>query len=410
MRVAIVGPVATEDIAPFLDKGVSGLPPGYAGAPLLATLIGELLERGHEVLAVTTSNVGVPVSKKAWVSADGKRFRIVYCSARARAFRYSEGHLGRAADFFSIERAALKNAILSGAPDVVHAHWCYEFGLAAIGSRLPHVITCHDAPQEILRHMPSFYRLARYLMARRCLGNANVVTAVSPYIKDNVVGLTSAPVDVIPNPLPNSVFAENAGQSERSLSSENPLLAVVINGWGRLKNAEAALRAFKLIRDSIPSAQLNMYGTDFGIGEAAYRWAVDNSLNHGVSFVGRVPHTVLQDELKGVDILIHPSLLEGCPMGIAEALAAGLPVVGGVESGGVPWVVGKGGALVNVRSPEEIANAVIALLKDRQHYADSSRQAISRSRQLFRASTITAEYEKAYRSAIEMHERVFWSK
>ena len=50
-------------------------------------------------------------------------------------------------------------------PDIVHAHWTYEFALGAIESRVPTVVTAHDAPLSILRLNPTPYRLARTVMA-----------------------------------------------------------------------------------------------------------------------------------------------------------------------------------------------------------------------------------------------------
>lgn len=400
MRVAIVGPIATEDVADYLDASVDSLPPGLGGAPLMGTLIGGLLNRGHEVLAFTTSSTGVPVSRNKWVTGTGERFKIHYCSARPRAFRYSGGYVGRAADFFAVERGALKNAILSESPDVIHAHWSYEFGLAAIATGLPHLVTCHDSPREVLRHMRTLYRLSRYLMAKKCLRSAKILTAVSPYIQSSVEPYACSDVTVVPNPLPNSVFLDGESASVRIANAASPLLLVVINGWGPLKNAETAIRAFSLVRERIPRARLKMYGTDFGSGEAAQRWAINNGLDQGIEFLGRVPHCRLQTELRSADILVHPSLLEGCPMGIAEAMAAGLPVVGGSDSGGVSWVVGPGGLLVDVRSPELIAAAIMSLVLDGSIYKSCASSARRRADELFRLSRVVDQYEGLYLKAM----------
>lgn len=167
MHIAIAGPIATENIATYLNGNIESLPPGYSGAPLLGTLIGELLNRGHRVSAFTTS-LGVPIDPKKWVEAGNDQFRMHYCPQRPHSFRPKHGYFGRATDFFRIERAALLAAIEAAKPDVVHAHWAYEFGLSAIATGLPHVVSCHDAPSAVLKYMPNPYRAVRYLMARQC--------------------------------------------------------------------------------------------------------------------------------------------------------------------------------------------------------------------------------------------------
>ncbi|OYW35688.1 MAG: hypothetical protein B7Z35_14620 [Hydrogenophilales bacterium 12-61-10] len=226
MRIGIAGHIATDIIARFLDGDTTGLPRGYYGAPLLGTLIGELLERGHSIVAYTTSS---DMPHGARVSASGDRFKITYCAARPRAFRYSDGHWGRAADAFKLERALLAQAMLDDAPDLVHAHWSYEFALAAIESGLPHVVTCHDVPQVVLKHAPNLYRLVRYFMARRVLNQAQHLTAVSPYLKQKVEGYARVPISVVPNPLP--AHPAHLSESKRQYDPSRPRIAMVLNGW-----------------------------------------------------------------------------------------------------------------------------------------------------------------------------------
>ena len=59
MKIGIVGPIGTENIARFISDDPARLPHGYGGgfggASLLGTLIGELLARGHKVAAFTIS-------------------------------------------------------------------------------------------------------------------------------------------------------------------------------------------------------------------------------------------------------------------------------------------------------------------------------------------------------------------
>ena len=399
MHIALVGPISTDSIAPFLGEHGGRLPPGYVGAPLMGTLIGELLKRGYQVSAFTTSP-GVQLGKNEWVIADGERFRIHYCGLRPHSFRPKHGHLGRASDVFSLERSSLRNAILSAAPDVVHAHWTYEFGLAAIETGLPHVITCHDAPHLVLKYMPNLYRLVRYWMARRCLARANVVTAVSPFLRTEVQPICPATIEVIPNPLPKAVFERDARLNGAAKSIHEPAVAMVMNGWGKLKNPEPALRAFHALRKRLPGAEMHLYGADFGPGERAEQWGRTAGITDGMRFFGKLPHLELLRNLKKADVLLHPSLLESCPMGVAEAMALGLPVVGGTKSGGLPWVVGEGGILVDVTKPQAMADALYRLLDDEGARDRAAREASGRARKLFAVETVADMYEVQYRLAL----------
>lgn len=401
MHIAIAGPIATEDIASLLGD-VSGLPAGYAGAPLLASLVRELLGRGHRVTAFTTS-LGMDVRAGKCLVREAGRFRVCFCPMRKRGFMPSDGVVGRAADFFRIERQLLAAAIRAEAPDVVHAHWSYEFGLAALATGLPTVVTCHDSPTAVLKHMPTPYRLVRYFMARACLRRAAVVTAVSPYLKEAVGRLTSVDIAVVENPLPKDVLAVAAARNSRRESRESSTrLAMVSNGWGTLKNPIPAFNAFKRLRGSVfPNLEFHVFGVGYGPGEEAERWAKDNDAVDGVFFHGRVPHAELVRALQEMDVLVHPALEESFGMVVAEAMALGLPVVGGAESGGVPWVISDAGIVTDVRSDLAIADAVSSILQNPDAAKKYSEHGITRSRSVFSLEAVAAKYERTYQEALE---------
>jgi glycosyltransferase involved in cell wall biosynthesis len=397
MKIGIAGHIATDSIARFLDGDTASLPRGYYGAPLLGTLIGALLERGHSIVAYTTSS-DMPHGTR--VGASGDRFKITYCAARPRAFRYSDGHWGRAADAFRHERALLAQSMQDDAPDLVHAHWSYEFALAAIESGLPHVVTCHDVPQVVLKHAPNLYRLVRYFMARRVLDRAQHVTAVSPYLKQMVEGYARVPISVIPNPLP--AHPAHLDALARQYNPARPRIAMVLNGWGALKNPQPALRAFSALRRTIPAAELSIMGSDYGPGEKAESWARTQGLTAGVHFMGQQPYSILLDKLAESDLLLHPSLEETFGMSIAEAMSLGVPVVGGQSSGAVPWVIGEGGVVTDVTSVEAIESALVHLLVDPATHQRHSKAARERAHDQFGAVQVADAYVAVYSNAMHL--------
>lgn len=306
-------------------------------------------------------------------------------------------------DFFAVERSALVAALQHANPDVVHGHWSYEFGLAAIESGKPHVVTCHDAPDVVLKFMPNAYRFVRYLMGRQCLAKANVTTAVSPYLRDAVQKYCKGSVAVVQNPLPDFLFEpkDQPRISELADGNTRRRIAMVINGWGARKNPKPALQAFALLqsmgRDDL---ELHLYGADFGPGEAAEQWCQTNRIVEGVNFHGRTAHRELLGQLRTMHFMIHPALEESCPMGIAEAMSLGLPVIGGATSGGVPWVIGDGGITTDVTSPQAVAKAALTLLSDAVIWQACSTAAIKRACEMFIAPVVADLYEREYRKAI----------
>lgn len=84
------------------------------------------------------------------------------------------------------------------------------------------------------------------------------------------------------------------------------------------------------------------------------------------------------DQLLAMDVFVLPSLFEGLPLAILEAMAAGRPVVA-TEVDGVPEIVKDGvtGFLVSPGNPAQLARALVRLLRDpttAARFGDAARQ------------------------------------
>ncbi len=405
MKIAIVGPIGTKHIAHLLAGDATNLPEGIPGAPLLATLIETLIERGHEVVAVTLSR-GLPLDMAQALVATGPSFRIRYVPVRQHSMRFNGRYLGRIVDLYALERRRLADVLQTEQPDVVHAHWSYETALAAEASGLPYVVTCHDSPLQVLRFMTNLYRFGRLLMARQALRRAPVVTAVSAYLKDEVQGFCRVPVRVIPNPMPAQLLSMPSRPPIAYVElATTPRVAAISNGgWDGLKNAKPGLEAFALLKKRFPQANLHLYGYDFAPGEPAETFARARGLAEGMVFHGQTHYAELLQQLSSMHLLLHPSLEESLGMVLVEAMAVGAVAIGGQNSGAVPWVLdgGKAGILADVTSAEELARAMIELLKDPLRYAALSQAGQQRARSVFEPHAVAAAYEQCYRDAVSL--------
>lgn len=402
MHIAIAGPIATVDIQPFLHTPHGALPRGYEGAPLMGVLIGELLRAGHRVSAFTLSS-DMPLSDNPPVVANGQGFVMHYVPMRPKAWPFNGMRPGRIVDLYAFERRGLRRAIRQAQPDVVHAHWAYEFACAAVGSGLPHLVTSHDAPFEVARFHKGFihggYRWLRAGMAWWALRKAQRVSTVSPYMLKPIQALSRAPVSVLPNPV-----SEHAFNLQRQPAPGRLRILMVCNGWDARKNGEAGLRAFAWLSERLPDAELVTCGWGFGAGEGAERWWQQQGLRGRVQFAGALPHTAVLQEMTRADVLLHPSLEESFGVVLAEAMAIGLPVIAGQHSGAVPWVVGEHGMLVDVRNPLAMCEALDQLLRRQreapQSVADELQRARDSVRQRFSAGAVAQAYLHEYEAAM----------
>jgi len=115
----------------------------------------------------------------------------------------------------------------------------------------------------------------------------------------------------------------------------------------------------------------------------------------------------IPDIFPALDLLVLPSLTEGLPQILLEAMASGIPVVAS-DAGGVPEVVRNGitGILVPSGNPCALANAINDLLFDiskAKHFGESGRQIIE---QRFTADRMVNEMITLYLNTVS-HRKIF---
>jgi glycosyltransferase involved in cell wall biosynthesis len=364
MRIAIASPISLRQLADLLDEPAE-VPAGQGAISPLPE-VRALIARGHEVSLVT---LDPDLTREAVLRGD--RLTIHVGPFRDR-------HAAR--DGFRIERQFVAETLLRCRPDVVHAHWTYEYALGALATRLPTVITAHDAPLVILRYNlptarvgPLFAQVptavhwsVRTAMAALVARKATRLIAVSPYVERHFRHALRyrGETTVIPNMVP-SMSRQPVSPIERP-PDEGIKFLTILSSWSALKNGTAAIEAFAEIRAELSHASLHMIGPGFGPGGPAERWAAERGLGVGITFVGPLPHDRVLDSLATADILVHPSLEESFGMPIAEAQVAGVAVIGGAHSGAVPWTLdyNRAGRLADVRSTSSLAGAMRELALD----------------------------------------------
>lgn len=387
--VGITGPINLSDFREFVNPGQwhDQLPKGQGGTPV-NLLCRELLKRGQK-LVVFSCDAAV----RDEVVLQGERVKVCVGPKGKRPAR----------NFFRVERAYLQRAIKREKPDLIHAHWTYEYAMPVQASGVPHVITAHDAPINILRHSFIPYRMARTLMAYRVTSRAARIVAVSPYVAEHLSKfmLYGGPKEVIPNGMPEHVFERRA---VARAAGQGLTFATILVGWGGYKNGQVAIEAFAYLHELFPNARLLMFGAAHGSGEQAEQWARDRGMERGIEFVGHLPYDALMARVAAeVDVLVHPALEEAQPMALIEAMALKIPVIGGRTSGGVPWTLdhGEAGLLVDVRSPADMAHAMARMVAEPGLRADLGERGQALAKRRFHIDGVVDAYQAIYRELAE---------
>jgi glycosyltransferase involved in cell wall biosynthesis len=93
--------------------------------------------------------------------------------------------------------------------------------------------------------------------------------------------------------------------------------------------------------------------------------AAEVGVTEKVRFVGRVKPEELPDHFRLADVFVMPSTGEGFGIVFLEAMATGIPVIGGNRDGSLdPLADGLLGRAIDPYSEEELASAICAALFD----------------------------------------------
>jgi glycosyltransferase involved in cell wall biosynthesis len=400
MRIVILAPSHRSFICKFLPNyKVTDLPEGYSGAPFIGSLINELLNREHEVIGITTS-VAIGNNYTISMFTYGK-FKWIVVPSRKHTMLFNGLQFGKMLDFYAVERKYLRKVIEMENPDFIHAHWSYEFAGALHKSKKPHLVTIHDNPYQVLKYMRNLYRFFRLLMSEWVLNDVVYASTVSPYMK-KYAEKKCAFVKVIPNPtiISNTYKTVEKLVSLRISTMSSPKIMMIMNGWDSRKNGVAGLKAFFALKMKMPNATLHLFGHGTENGGAAYRDAQSLQLNN-IFFNGPVDHASLLKHLESAHILIHPSLEESFGVVLIEAMAQAVPVIGGKDSGAVPWVLNNESLLVNVLNFKQIEDKLIELLNNHEFYKEVSLKCYKNTVERFSVNAVVNDYQNYYNEIIK---------
>jgi glycosyltransferase involved in cell wall biosynthesis len=256
----------------------------------------------------------------------------------------------------SLARAALR---YRGKVDVILGSWAYPDGFAAVVLsqflRIPAVIKLHGSDMNVVARLPGPRRGLEWALPR-----AERIVAVSAPLRERAIELGASPtrVDIVPNGIDRERFHPRDREAARialDLPTDQSLLLYVGN-IERHKGSVDLVRAFAALSKRRTRVALVMVGQGAALGECQ---KLSAELGASVSFVGPKPHREVPAWLAAADVFVLPSLDEGTPNVVLEALACGRRVVA-TRVGGTPDVVTSDtfGTLVPPADPSALAVAL----------------------------------------------------
>lgn len=328
---------------------VGQFPPHVGGVGVhIHTLSKQLVKEGHEVYVITYPHKdikdidGIHVIGTKGLNIPGVRGLMFKKNAKK----------------------ALENLLKKEDIDIIHGHYLFPAGAAAVEVGNEHgiktYVTAHGSDMfELYKTQP----LMRSTL-KKVLKRADVVLAVSNALRHEIIatgveGIASK-TRLSWNSVDINKFSakENTTFKEENRLEDKPIVLFVGNLIKR-KNVESLLEAKKI-------ANSDYYLVIVGDGP------LFKKLNNKVEEenIRDVIFTGARDDVENIipscDVLVLPSFSESFGLVLIEALACGKPVIGS-NVGGITEIINKNvGLLVNPNKISSIASAIDEIINDEE--------------------------------------------
>ena len=294
---------------------------------------------------------------------------------------------------------ALLRALRKLKPDLVHGQGTErESGLVAACCSLPSVLTLHGNLSEIAKSVnakPFSYFWLAAKIEQWVLPRVTLVHCLSTHTVASVAA-KARHTRIIPNAVATPYFLV---VREPSVSPA----VVCMAGIAEWKNPLLLVEASDCLHREYPETRIHFYGSCSA--EAPYGRVFLESIQQRpwCVFHGQCSQDILLGALATATCSVLPSKQENFGLALAEAMAAGVPVLG-ANSGGIPDVIHHNvtGLLFEADRADELAAQLIQLHSDplrmQQLAAAGKSEAVSR----FSMESVSAEHVAMYRQTLDL--------
>lgn len=284
--------------------------------------------------------------------------------------------------------------------DVLHAHSSPDKHItqaAGLITRRPVIAHLHvwrdhaHRDQGMTRRVRSWARRLAGLLTVRCyIAISESVMAANV----STIARANHRLVLVRNGISLAPYQSSARSSRGSMTNDGPVL-LWVGRFSSEKDVPLLVKMMSFLRDSHPSARLLL------AGEGPQRSRIQEEvaylgLEATVIFLGR--RTDIPTIMATADVFVFSSISEGFGLAVAEAQAAGLPVVA-CRIPALEEIVEDDvtGVLVSSRNPYEMAESVRCLLEDNARRLAMGRAARRRAHELFDITCTAAQLLAVYR-------------
>ena len=331
-------------------------PPHFGGVGVhIHTLSKELVNQGHEVYVITYPHSdlkdidGIHVIGTSGINIPGIRGLMFKRNAKK----------------------ALENLLKEVDIDIIHGHYLFPAGAAAVevGSKhkIKTYVTAHGSDMFEMYKKQSFMRP----FIKKVLKKADVVFAVSNALKQEILATGVENIESKTRLYWNSVDIDKFSSDNKNiLEGHSKPIVLFVGNIIKRKNVNLIIEAKK---QSNEDYELVIVGD--GPLKKDLEEKVKNENISDVKFLGS--RSDVENIIPGCEVLVLPSFSESFGLVLIEALACGKPVIGSNVGGISEIITDDVGLLINPNDASTLESAIDKVIGDdgfRQNLASNARK------------------------------------
>ncbi|HOI46543.1 MAG TPA: glycosyltransferase [Bacilli bacterium] len=345
----------------------------FGGAEIMTgTLCSELMLNNVKVCIISLYNKKTTISRQL----ENKNLHVVYLNKK------------RGIDINIIFE--LRKIITKLRPNVINTHlYTLPYVYFSLWF-LPHIKIFHTIHSVANKEMNKLYRLFYKILFRVRYA---IPIAISPEIKKSIIteyGLIDDQVPTIFNGINMSLFVPKV-----IYENEDKLVLINVARFNYVKNHRLLLNVFAKLINKYPNLELRLCGEGPLMNEVielAHALDITNKVN----FMGNILN--VKEVLVSSDIFVLPSLWEGIPLSLIEAMASGLPVVVNKVGGMVDMINDGIDGVFFHNTDQDLYDKLESLIISKNRRKSLGIEAVKKA-QIFNSKKMCQEYIKLYFSS-----------
>ncbi len=276
-------------------------------------------------------------------------------------------------------------------PDILHMHTTFTaFPIMLFREFLPKktkiVYTSHSPAwtvpdKEIGVANRVFNRLEGFVIKK-----SNMATAVADSMRSGMIsrGIKGDKVITIENFTQSGTFSKSSNKSWKIKNKINGPVVLFVGKLTETKGIPYLLKSVKKVAEKFKNVKFVLVGGlehEQDLKENPWiKVTKEYKIENNVYFAGTVPFYKLPEIYSSADVFVLPSLREGMPLVVMEAITAGLPVIATKVSGTKEVLNRRCAVFVRRKNSDDISKAIIYILSNKKTSKIMSQESIKLSK------------------------------